>query len=186
MYKHSSINTNWSHNLACDHQVPKIFGQGYSEDENNKMLETFNTEKRMFQGKQGTYDCVYIWTNHLLDGQLPHLWHKHYSLGATQILRKVANSLTSEIVGIRYSGKFWKDVNLIHGGKCPAEFISICFNSYLIYYFPLCVQARGTGPKLKSWINRQLSYASPRLMKGVTIEIPSIIGIIFKKALGNL
>ena len=150
------------------------------------MLETFNTEKRMFQGKQGTYDCVYIWTNHLLDGQLPHLWHKHYSLGATQILRKVANSLTSEIVGIRYSGKFWKDVKLIHGGKCPAEFISICFNSYLIYYFPLCVQARGSVPNLNVQRNRPLSTDIPRSLKGVTRGILSMLGIIFKNTLGNL
>ena len=80
----------------------------------------------------------------------------------------------------------FKDVNISHGGKCPDECMSICFNIYITYYFPPCVQTRGTGPKLNAWRNRQFSTASPKYLKGVTRVIPSIIGLIFNKTLDNI
>ena len=50
-----------------------------------------------------------------------------------------------------------KDVNLIHGGKCPAGCVSSFFHNYLTSSFLICVQAIGTGPKLK-YCRNSLSY----------------------------
>ena len=118
--------------------------------------------------------------------KLPHLWHKQYYLGATHIFGEVACRLTSNIVGIGSARKKCKDVNIIHGGKCPTECTSICFNNYLTSSLPICVQSIETGIKLNARRKSQISTASPRYLNLVTRRIPYMIGLIFKKILGNL
>ena len=76
-----------------------------------------------------------------------------------------------------------KESNIIHRVKCPAEFISSCFNNYLTFSFPLCVVARVIGPKLNS---QRSSTSIPMLFQVVTIWIPYIIGIRLNKTLGTL
>lgn len=118
VYDHAaSNNAQFEHTLACDRMVIRLFGQGKSEAEKNALLDTFNTEKRLFRGKLGPYSRTHIWSSHLLDNQEPHLWHQQYSLGATKVLGRVACRVTSKVVGIGSAEKNWKDVKLIHGGK---------------------------------------------------------------------
>ena len=82
--------------------------------------------------------------------------------------------------------KNWKYVKLIHGGKFRCESISSWFNTYLTSFLPIFVQTRGTGQKLKSWINRPYSTIIPRYLKGVTRVSPYMIEIIFNETLSNL
>ena len=60
LYYNTIRNSEYSHTLACDHQVLKMFGKGNYEDEKNKMLEIYNIEKRLLQITQGPYDygCI--------------------------------------------------------------------------------------------------------------------------------
>ena len=48
------------------------------------------------------------------------------------------------------------------------------------------MQDRGTGPKLESWRNKQLSTESPRSLKLFTRGSPSMIGINFNQTSGTL
>ena len=100
MYEHASRSADYSHILVCYHHLPKMFGKVQPEDENTNMLGTLNTEKQFFLSKQGTYDRGHIYTNHILDNQLPHLWHQQYYLGATHIFGKVEYRFISKIFGI--------------------------------------------------------------------------------------
>ena len=102
---HASRNEYFSHTLACEQNILKMFGQGKSEDENTNILDTFNTKKRLFRTKKGPYDHDHIWTSHLLGDQMPRLWHQEYSVGATHIFGKVAYRLTYKIVIIGYDKK---------------------------------------------------------------------------------
>ena len=147
------------------------------------MLDTFNSQKWLLKIKQVPYDRGHISKMYIIDNQLPRLCHKQYSLGVTHIFWGVACRLTSNIVRIVYAENHWNYVNLIHGGKHPAKCISSCFNNYIPSFFPLCVQARKTGPKLNALSNRQLSRSSPRYLKGVTRGISYIIELIFNKTL---
>ena len=162
-----------------------MFGQGKLEDEKNKMLDTFNTEKQLFRIKQGPYERGHIWKIHLLDDQLSHLWHQQYYIGAAHIFGEVARRLTSKILGIS-SSEYWKDVKIIRESKYPDECIYSCFNNYLTYSFPICVQTRGKGPKFNARRKRKCPTASPRYLKGVTRRSPSTIGLFFRKTLVNL
>ena len=144
------------------------------------MLDTFNTDNQFFRIKKGTYERGHICISHILDDQLPHLWHQQYYLGATHIFREVSCRLTSKVVVIGSSETNWNCVRLIHGVNFPAEFISSCFINYITSFFPICVQSRGTGPKLKAYRNRNFFTESPRSIKGVTRRIPSMIGL-FKR-----
>ena len=84
-----------------------------------------------------------------------------------------------------FCSKNWKDAKLIHGGKCPAEFSSSCFNNDITYYFPICVQDKVIGPTLNAPRNRP-SCMSSRFLKGFRREIKYKIGIIFKNTLSTL
>ena len=117
---------------------------------------------------------------------MPHLWNQKYSLGATHIFGEVVCRLTSKIFEIVSAEKQWKYFKLVHGGKCPADYLSSCFNNYPTSSFYLCVQSRGTGHKLNAWKNRQLFTVSTRSLKRVTRGSPYMIGILFRKTLVNL
>ena len=105
VYEHASRNSEYSHTLAFDSQVLKMFGQGNSEDKNNKILDTFNTYNWLFRSNQGPYGRGHVCKSHRIDDQLPHLWHQKYSVGATQVFGGISCRITSKIVGIRSTGK---------------------------------------------------------------------------------
>ena len=76
MYENTIRKSEHSHNLACDIQVINMFGQVKYEDEKKNMLDRFTKDKRLLKIKQSTYGHCNIWTNHIINDQLPHLWNQ--------------------------------------------------------------------------------------------------------------